>query len=695
MSDGKTVLLSLSSAISGQYVVTVNNVQDPAGNTITANSKATNTVLNLQPLAVFGDAASVSSSAAYTGNVATISGGGSDIFGASDNFVYAYLTVTNDFDYMLRVQSVLNVGNAFGRAGLMVRDDIVNNNGHEAMAAVNAGNTYQMLFRTTVGGGTTAIGPNTAFGSNSWVRLQRYGTVFTAFQSSNAVNWVQIGTFDAAANGDNSFTNSVLYLGIAVSSHNVSTPTTAVVSDMSVIPGTAVSITNPLPANTTWIQDSQGTITIGAAGSLLHYQWQSNGVDISGAVFATYTNPMVGLGDGGTYSVRVYNAISVGGVTSIVTNSTSVTVSPDTAPPRLTGTYSYDGLTVGIEFNEIVDPLTATNPANYTIAGTTVTNVTLGADGRSVVLWLSASISGPFGVAVSGVTDTASASNIIPSGSSAGNSVGAEQLITIGDGSLQPASATYAGNTGTITGGGSDIFGTADGLAYAVMPIQVTGDFDYRMRVLSVANNNVVDAFARIGIMARVSTNDPGSSHFGMYVNNGNNGGLGMFQCLFRRSTAAGNNSVVATLGTGNAFGSNSWVRLQRTGPSFNVYFGSDGFNWTLLRNIATNATSGAFSNTLYLGIAVNAHNNSTTATGVVSDFGPTPILPPVLSATRSGNNVLLGWPGILPGFVVQEATSLSFPVWSTAVAAPPIVSGNFQATIPTTNSVQFFRLKQ
>jgi hypothetical protein len=169
------------------------------------------------------------------------------------------------------------------------------------------------------------------------------------------------------------------------------------------------------------------------------------------------------------------------------------------------------------------------------------------------------------------------------------------------------------------------------------------------------------------------------------------------FQSLFRRSSAAGQNGTVGNGGAGqNANGSNSWVRLQRTGPSFNAYFGSDGLNWTLLRNIATNATSGVFSNTLYLGIAVNAHNNGTTATAIISDFGPTPLSPPTLSVSRSANNLVLGWPGILPGFMVEGTTALNSPIiWSTVIAAPPVVGGNFQATIPMTNPARYFRLRQ
>jgi hypothetical protein len=111
---------------------------------------------------------------------------------------------------------------------------------------------------------------------------------------------------------------------------------------------------------------------------------------------------------------------------------------------------------------------------------------------------------------------------------------------------------------------------------------------------------------------------------------------------------------------------------------------------------MATNATSGVFSNTLYLGIAINAHSSATTATAIVRDFGPTPLLPPTVSISRSAGNVVLGWPGILPGFVVEGTTVLNPPAsWSTVTAAPPIASGNFQVTIPTTNTARFFRLRQ
>jgi len=88
-----------------QFVVTVNNVQDVSQNTILANSKATNTVLGLaatdvntfQPF-----------SATNTGNWVTINAWGADIFGTADNLVYYYLIATNNFDYQMRVQSIVS-----------------------------------------------------------------------------------------------------------------------------------------------------------------------------------------------------------------------------------------------------------------------------------------------------------------------------------------------------------------------------------------------------------------------------------------------------------------------------------------------------------------------------------------------------------------------------------------------------------
>ena len=86
------------------------------------------------------------------GNALIINAGGANIYDTNDSFLFAYLTVTNDFDYRLRVQSVTDadsdrdkIHQHFSRAGLMARDSLTDNSSHQITVAVNSGNTFQNL----------------------------------------------------------------------------------------------------------------------------------------------------------------------------------------------------------------------------------------------------------------------------------------------------------------------------------------------------------------------------------------------------------------------------------------------------------------------------------------------------------------------------------------------------------------------
>jgi hypothetical protein len=72
-----------------------------------------------------------------------------------------------------------------------------------------------------------------AFGSNSWVRLQRSGTAFCAYGSGDGMNWSKLYQFDSVADEDGPFANPI-YLGIATSAWSSTKTVTAVVSDLSV-----------------------------------------------------------------------------------------------------------------------------------------------------------------------------------------------------------------------------------------------------------------------------------------------------------------------------------------------------------------------------------------------------------------------------------------------------------------------------
>jgi hypothetical protein len=67
---------------------------------------------------------------------------------------------------------------------------------------------------------------------------------------------------------------------------------------------------------------------------------------------------------------------------------------------------------------------------------------------------------------------------------------------------------------------------------------------------------------------------------------------------------------------------------------------------------------------------------------------------PPQLAITVSANNILLHWPAVYSGYVVQSTTNLSIPdAWTTDPAASTVTNGQniiFESLNP---SATFFRL--
>lgn len=158
------------------------------------------------------------------------------------------------------------------------------------------------------------------------------------------------------------------------------------------------------------------TVT-GAPQDRLTLQWQKNGVDIPGADGATYTTPTVQtLADAGTeYGVRFL----VSGV-SVASTRAKVTINRDTVPPVIASLSMTGGasLEAALKFNEVLDPASAQNPANYAFgSGVSVTKAVLGpvlvdgTDGHpyhNVVLSVEGLVQNvPYALSVSGVKDLA------------------------------------------------------------------------------------------------------------------------------------------------------------------------------------------------------------------------------------------------------------------------------------------------
>lgn len=166
---------------------------------------------------------------------------------------------------------------------------------------------------------------------------------------------------------------------------------------------------------------------------------------------------------------------------------------------------------------------------------------------------------------------------------------------------------TSDGNLIEIVGGGADFWSISDQGYIATKT--VTGDFDLRMRVQALSAANTV---TKAGIMARETTS---SDSRGLHVTvNPVPPGRDQTQFAYRHTTAG----TTATVGTNglNAGVPNAWMRLVRLGDTFTGFRSSDGVNWVEL-----GSTNTVFPASMEVGFGITSHDNSRTATGLVSNI--------------------------------------------------------------------------
>ena len=158
------------------------------------------------------------------GTVDTITAGGADIYGTSDQFYYAFKSLDGNGTISARVTGLTNT-NAYAKAGLMFRSSSDASAPNAAIMITAAqGGSFQT--RLTVGGTTTAV-----FAAGNavpkWLQLTRSGNTFTGFISSDGSTWTPVGSATTIA----TFGSSAL-VGLAVTSHNTAAQTAATFTDV-------------------------------------------------------------------------------------------------------------------------------------------------------------------------------------------------------------------------------------------------------------------------------------------------------------------------------------------------------------------------------------------------------------------------------------------------------------------------------
>lgn len=171
-----------------------------------------------------------------------LTAGGADIWNKRDEFRFAYIQQSGDFDLVSKIESLTDP-HLYTKAGLMVREELTEDSRHIYFMVFpnnkprnknNGGYEYQ--YRMEKGGESKAIYPAKSEGTpefpvnypETWIRLKRVGNEFTGFYSPDGKTWKPFASFTLEL-------PAKVYLGPAVTSHNTKASAEAVFSGISLM----------------------------------------------------------------------------------------------------------------------------------------------------------------------------------------------------------------------------------------------------------------------------------------------------------------------------------------------------------------------------------------------------------------------------------------------------------------------------
>ena len=224
--------LSWSNVPQGTYSITARAVDDDGAAVtspvVTVRVEAATSPSTLPQGWSHGDIGAVGApgDAGFAGGVFTVRGSGADIWEASDEFQFAYQTMTGDGTITARVDSVDAV-DQWTKAGVMIRAALTPESRH-AMMVASAAKGLAFQRRVSDGGVTTHTG-GALTPAPVWVRLQRSGSTITASTSADGTTWTVVGSDTIAL-------PATVYVGLPVTSHNDGIPATAAFSSVAVTP---------------------------------------------------------------------------------------------------------------------------------------------------------------------------------------------------------------------------------------------------------------------------------------------------------------------------------------------------------------------------------------------------------------------------------------------------------------------------
>jgi len=173
-----------------------------------------------------GNPASVGSFVEGPTGTYTMTASGTDIWGNSDEFHFAYKTLTGVGSMVAKVESIDNT-NGWAKAGVMIRASLDPGSIHATMVVTPA-NGVSFQRRIIAGDVSTSANSTTlAEAAPYWIKIERdMAGNFTAYSSANGSSWQMLGAPENIQMGAN------VYIGLALTSHDAALTCQAVFTNV-------------------------------------------------------------------------------------------------------------------------------------------------------------------------------------------------------------------------------------------------------------------------------------------------------------------------------------------------------------------------------------------------------------------------------------------------------------------------------
>ncbi len=147
--------------------------------------------------------------------ILTVEGGGSDIWGSSDQFHFVYrtgLTASDDFVLTVKVLSVENV-NPWTKGALMVRDSLDADAKFVDVIATPGNKYHRLQWRSSTGGSAWSAGDPPGLSFPYYLRLVKSGNTYTAYLSDDP------SSFGSPYASTTVSMSGSIYVGLGVTAH--------------------------------------------------------------------------------------------------------------------------------------------------------------------------------------------------------------------------------------------------------------------------------------------------------------------------------------------------------------------------------------------------------------------------------------------------------------------------------------------